>query len=387
MAAYVFNLGESIAATHSHTFQLLVSENDYAFGDSSSLKGKIVWVLVEEGGIFYLWARFSVERCEFTVTEVGDTHILIHADIRDSVYFLSSQDNDRNSSYQCSEIARGVSFGKLIQIDHDIEHRLQEIEREAGHVRRSMRLPPAGLLTSLSREYSTLGVGSVVASVLKESKCLFAVADLYRNPKFDDLNEYEFFTYCYVVKEMGFAESDVLDALTKAASSASRIGAVDLALKEIDPSRITSRKFESRQLAYQPSMDATENAEIRHQAILRDLALRVKERGFVPYETSSVDLVIKSKLKLQIVEIKSANEDNFLSQVKSGLYQLLLYAFACEKNGEVVADKWLVIETIPNHDCLRHAIDFLNYCGVRVLFFDVSVPWPKRVDGFDELLV
>lgn len=164
---------------------------------------------------------------------------------------------------------------------------------------------------------------------------------------------------------------------------------VDINLLPIDPDRIYARKFVARcqnPIDLADIAEKTEHAEKRHQDMLRDIVIRLKNLGFSPLQSSSIDLFVAAKSTFFLFELKSATAQNIMSQAAKGAFQLGCYmnALVGERcsSGKLV----LVLETtgVPRLD--SYVFDVLRTLGLSALFYDISKPWPNRLAGLENLV-
>jgi len=158
---------------------------------------------------------------------------------------------------------------------------------------------------------------------------------------------------------------------------------VDVDFSEIDPSTVYAREFvasEGRLPDLESALRKTEAAEELHQAMLRDIAMYLKNRSLSPYESGSIDLMISLNGIMKIFELKSSTVENILAQVSKGAFQIACYVNAMQLDYEPLSAA-LIIHTIDDKSLERFACDALKYLGVRYLIYDPKKAWPYRVEG------
>jgi hypothetical protein len=166
-------------------------------------------------------------------------------------------------------------------------------------------------------------------------------------------------------------------------------GNVDINFAPIDPTLIYARRYVARTESDFNNLDSvlkTEQAEAKHQEILRDVAGYVYDRGIVPNQSRSVDLALEVGGRLLICEIKSTSEANLLSQVSKGCFQLLAYRMAVRAASTIPVELVLIVEATRDTSSLEMLRAIAGDFGVRLVVYDESRPWPLRIDALDECL-
>jgi hypothetical protein len=159
---------------------------------------------------------------------------------------------------------------------------------------------------------------------------------------------------------------------------------VDLEFTEVEPEKIYAREFvASADHLYdlESALDKTSAAEELHQSMLRDITKYLKSIGIQPYESTSVDLMIRHDSKTKIYEIKSSSNDNLIAQASKGAFQIACYANAMAIEFSPLKTA-LILHKVSDLALEKFVTDALNYLGIRYYFYNPSFPWPKRIDGF-----
>ena len=163
---------------------------------------------------------------------------------------------------------------------------------------------------------------------------------------------------------------------------------VDDEFRDIDPKKIVARKFiaSAPDISLGFSLEKTEEAEKRHQHILRDVATHLLNSGMCPKESGSIDLALEIGEKIFVAEIKSATWKNFLSQGSKGLFQALSYAIAIRNAGWERVVEMLIMERKGADDDIHRLSQVGEKCGVRIFLYNEDEPWPERVEGLADFL-
>lgn len=158
---------------------------------------------------------------------------------------------------------------------------------------------------------------------------------------------------------------------------------VDTEFYEIEPGKIYAREFvsvDSKLRNLEEALKKTEHAEKIHQAMLKDISEFLITNGVTPYESSSIDLLYRSREKLNVFEIKSSNVDNILSQSSKGAFQLACYLNELGKDYDNLNAR-LVLHVTDSPELQDYAVEALRRLGIEVLFYDPSKSWPNRIQG------
>jgi hypothetical protein len=159
---------------------------------------------------------------------------------------------------------------------------------------------------------------------------------------------------------------------------------VDAELCEIVPENIYAREYVSDVLEVRSIDEAlykTEKAEAIHQAILKDISEYLIANGITPYESSSIDLLFCAKGLVNIIEIKSSNGNNILSQASKGAFQLACYLNEIKKDYDNLS-ACLVLQVVQSSELQMYVAEALSTLGIKVFFYDPSLSWPSRIKGF-----
>jgi hypothetical protein len=158
---------------------------------------------------------------------------------------------------------------------------------------------------------------------------------------------------------------------------------VDLNFENIDTKRIIARKFKAIQnyIDVNEILIKTEDAEKRHQDILRDISEYFISIGLIPKQTNSVDIALLGEKNNFLFEIKSINKKNILTQTSKGIIQLALYSQFMLSAGYMNIGKILVLENLLDNIKFKSLIiDSLKSMGISVLLYDDTKKWPNRLN-------
>lgn len=163
---------------------------------------------------------------------------------------------------------------------------------------------------------------------------------------------------------------------------------VDTNLRTLYPGKIIARKFLANGTSIDPRKvrDKIEVAEVRHQEIVKDVAVFLSSNSILPLESRSIDMAVKIKDGMCLMEVKSASTDNFLDQIEHAIFQLLRYEMALEGDGLNVQSRVVIIEPARTNQLLDYAIRLAAKVGITVLIYDRRHPWPMRTQGLMDVV-
>ena len=148
---------------------------------------------------------------------------------------------------------------------------------------------------------------------------------------------------------------------------------IDVDLVEVNPSTISSRLFvqySSDACINRELLQKTEDAEHRHQSILKHVANAILSLGLSPMKSYSVDLAVQTEKRLFIFEIKSTTPENYEKQAKKSFIQVLEYKMAFETSGHKNISPIAVIENADgNASIKKHLEDFADFLGINLMWF------------------
>ena len=110
------------------------------------------------------------------------------------------------------------------------------------------------------------------------------------------------------------------------------VPAIDTQLEEIHEDEVVARKF----IAGDPSRDpaaqaaAVDRAESLHQRAVRGLLRGLRMLEIIPLASRSVDIAYWHREVPRLIEVKSANANNLVGQVMTGIIQVLAYEVEME---------------------------------------------------------
>ena len=156
---------------------------------------------------------------------------------------------------------------------------------------------------------------------------------------------------------------------------------VDIDFTVLEPEKIYTREFVSSGNKFkdlETALRKTEHAEKIHQEMLKDIAKFLISKGIIPYESSSIDLMFRSKNKIKICEIKSTNLDNLLAQSSKGAFQLTCYIEKLIDTYDNIAPQ-LILRKTGNEEMESYIEKILSRMNVPVLYYDPNKSWPHRM--------
>jgi len=155
---------------------------------------------------------------------------------------------------------------------------------------------------------------------------------------------------------------------------------VDIDFRPIDVLKIYSRKFHAIDKAFNISsiMLKTEDAEKRHQDILRDIVNFLVENKLEPVQTNSIDFALITN-NITIFEIKTTNHDNVLAQIAKGVFQLVLYSQAIIDAGLKKPRKILILESTTTNEYFEYIKKVFVSLEIELVLYDRNKSWPDKL--------
>jgi hypothetical protein len=155
---------------------------------------------------------------------------------------------------------------------------------------------------------------------------------------------------------------------------------VDLEFTRIDPRSVYAREFiaSDRIVDLEAALAKTGMAEKLHQDMLRDIAEFMLSTGITPYETRSIDLIVRLEGRMNIYEIKSTNEANLFTQSAKGSFQLACYCEAMKNDYDYLRPV-LIIRKTHDGDSEEMCVNALRRLGITCLIYDYTQEWPYKV--------
>ncbi len=155
---------------------------------------------------------------------------------------------------------------------------------------------------------------------------------------------------------------------------------VDVNFELIKPDQIFARKYIAATDAFLEDnrLEKTENAEKRHQLMLKDISERILALGLSPLQSTSIDLAIKRNNLYSFFELKTTNCQNAISQAGKGVFQLGMYSTAAKQAGLILSDVFLIVEPI-NNEFDSFLYESVKSLGIKLIFYSAQKPWPERL--------
>lgn len=166
-------------------------------------------------------------------------------------------------------------------------------------------------------------------------------------------------------------------------------GLVDTNLVPIDVNTLYARKFvaqETTAIDMKEVLEKVERAEKRHQDMLRDISSHLISLGYVPLQSSSIDLSVETEKGMIVCELKSSTPDNAFSQSAKGSFQLFCYRAAFAEKGKNISNIVLVLEKAVDAPLEKYINSVLSQVGIITLFYDATKEWPDKLLGLASLL-
>lgn len=370
----------------------ILPKNEVGF-EPKTLSGRRLWVVLRgyEDRLFLLVKIKKVERI-IEGYYTGD--YWISPEITESIKLVSGY---ADAGKYATLITRSLGLG-LSELRSVDSYAFSELVR--GSIQTKLLPPDKRALSKIGFQLLPNNNRRLARSALRAVVSHFTLEQVWANGSGDRLGAFPNYACALITERMGSKPSpQIVDAL-KDFDPVSLIfseemrgpersfhnynpPSVDTEFSKIEPEKIYAREFvsvDSRLWNLEEALNKTEHAEKIHQAMLKDISEFLIQNGVTPYESSSIDLLYRSKGKLNVFEIKSSNVDNILSQSAKGAFQLACYLNELGKDYDNL-NAGLVLHMTDGLELQNYAVEALLRLGIEVMFYDPSKPWPSRVEG------
>lgn len=372
----------------------ILPKNEVDF-EPKSLAGRRLWVVLR-GHEDRLLLLVKIKKVERIIDGYYTGDYWISPEMTGSIKLVSDYDSaaryatqtTRSSRLGVSELSPEVSDALAALVRGSIQTKLLPPDR------RSLAQIDFQLLPSNGRRLAQSALRAVVSHLPLEQ--------VWANGTGDKLGAFSNYACALLTEKMGAKPSPDIVGDLKAFDPVSVIFAeekpgldggrharnnntpsVDTEFSEIEPGKIYAREFvsvDSKLRNLEEALNKTEHAEKIHQTMLKDISEFLIANGVTPYESSSIDLLYRSRDKLNVFEIKSTNVDNILSQSSKGAFQLACYLNELVKDYDDLNAR-LVLHVTESPELQKYAVKALRRLSIEVLFYDPSKPWPNRLQG------
>lgn len=353
--------------------------------DVVTLPGSLVYIVVRDREKDFLFARVSVDSVDECEDGGGNSlGYVLNVNAWASLRFIVSCEDRDAADYATIAFARfGLGLSRLTaahaaEADAAIRRHakilvIRPTEREISRLRPPVARCPSEMAASV---------------LLQEIASEFAVSELWGSARI--ANPLANFAVEYLRQHTGFVSDGKVDEVM--ADLAARefpckpeepcgLPLVNLIFEPIVTDAILARRFVAREgeVDLTANLKKTEEAERRHQAMLKDIAGYLLTCGMRVLQSPSVDLAFENGAGLSLFEIKSVCGENAVSQISKGLFQLLHYADALERCGRSVSECGLIIEANLSPEAQATYARILSRADVSLFVYDAAVEWPKRL--------
>lgn len=363
--------------------------------EPESLAGRRLWVVLR-GHEDRLLLLVKIKKVERVIEGYYSGDYLISPEMTGSIKLVSDYDGaaryatttTRTSRLGVSELSPEVSGALVLLVRSSIQTKLLPPDKY------SLSKVDFQLVPSNGRRLAQSALRAVVSHLTLEQ--------VWANGTGDRLGAFSNYACALLTEKMGTKPSSDIVGDLKAFDPVSMIFAedepgpesgrlarnhnkpnVDTEFSEIEPGKIFAREFvsvDSKLRNLEEALKKTEHAEKIHQAMLKDISEFLIANGVTPYESSSIDLLYRSRDKLNVFEIKSSDADNILYQSSKGAFQLACYLNELVKDYDDLNAR-LVLHVTESPDLQEYAVEALQRLGIEVLFYDPGKSWPNRIQG------
>ena len=372
------------------TYQLLLPHSMINSYDSQ-LCGNILWILKDVRNGTRVSARLHIVSTELLEDGPQVGSILIDANVDISMYYEPEDIMNKNAWTLATNDCDTLLRGKIQLVSYFHIKRFEDIiEKSVEH-----RLTPPNKLVLDYLDYTPKNndIHNYAKALARSLKKKYSVGDLYLHVRdSSELNVYDSVTIYYLRERFGCPDDTAKSCVNKlilerenaALNIRDATPRIDVFLRRIDPSQIFSRRFINSSNKHTgdyfvEQLRKTDQAEHRHQDILRDIVTILTRLGITSMETQSIDLAIETSCGLALFEVKSACQYNFLEQVTKGAIQILQYRFALQQAGESVCQTGLIVDSCRCYSAEKYLSSFLNSIGIDLLLYCDEDDWPNRL--------
>lgn len=400
MTAFVWGFPlERLFAVTSFPGQFVCSPDEMG-SDPSALTGSRIWLLANSTEGYSLFGHLVVESVS-VIQEGRDKGFFILEANRLCSFRILPHDPDLLNPWivRTPAIYNGIS-----SCSAQLEASLFDVIR--GNTRITYGVPRRSKVILLPKAPSGFSSSAIVRHYFQEALSRFALGELARSEQDPDLTPYGIIVSINctapeygqnVFSELtqidsqikSLLESGGFDRIRHALQTPSPFSLVDTTLTTLVPETIVARDFlpTNHDIDLGAALAKTQDAEFRHQAILRDIARFLSSKGIHPLESRSVDIAYWKSESLILAEIKSATATNFLDQVRRGIIQLLEYGLAFKQEGCHIGTTTLIVEAIKSPLNMQYCRKLASYANIELLIYDENAAWPDRVERISEVML
>ena len=353
---WIFNeaaLGSGVNGTFSLEYHIPAAKLKV---DPTNLVGSRLWLVIRNNNDSYLYAMLTPSTIELYEDGKYRDDYLLNSEAFSSVRFLPRYDS--RGPWELSAFSGDEEIRSCTEAEETILRELINKNRRVGFAQPSRAVLESVPTTSyddlehsvpdqLASTLRTVAFGDVsqVRSFPESISAFGGVALSILKSTHPALSETEMVRLIASLDPMAKVANEpqkFRQEVGRALSSLPPI--VDTFLEEIDPEKISPRKF----VAHTPNLsqdwlDKTNKAEKAHESILKDVVLRMKSKGFKTKKSNSFDLFAESGDSRLLFEVKSSTEDNAVSQGEKGIIQLLRYSIALSKSSDFEGVRFLLL--------------------------------------------
>lgn len=353
---------------------------------ASSLAGSVVFVFLKGRNGDFLSRQLSIQSVERVIDETLFKGYMLNVNLLASFVITAKYSSSNMNCRLDSPLELPLGISELDEMTHNAI--LEKIKLNSAirftHPRAESLIvkKPANILnptiTSASLLIKTViqnhALDSIWGSVDFPNPFINFTYEYLRQWNVDNLTTWKKTLRNYLIQNAGNKITGIRQPIDSCPE-------VDINFEKVNPDFIFTRSFVSRadESDCHNSLEKTENAEKRHQEILKDISLRLMALGLIPMQSSSIDLAIRNAdSSYSFFEIKTTHSKNAIAQSGKGAFQLAIYSYAANKAGLDIKSCCLIIESI-NDEFNSFLNGSLNILGIPLLIYDSNKDWPNRL--------
>ena len=350
------------------------------------IAGSMVFIILRGARGDVLFKKVHVKKVEEQLRESSDEPegLLLSANFFRSFGIAMDYRSGLDSYMLDSPSSRTLGFNAISKTEAE-----EFMELIISRISSRMKVPTSDFFSSIDQNIlNDLDDTSFSAQVFKEMTKRYAITSIWGSVKI--VNPYVNFSACFtklsgtrntkhIIEQLQVFAKDLF-TIDEAKPTADRF-IVDLDFTPIDISKIRARRFIAAEPTWDmnSSMMKTEDAERKHQDILKDISEFFIRQGLVPEQSASIDLALRSEEQCTIFEIKTLNLENISSQVAKGIFQLATYAQAMLNAKLDSPRKVLILEDLNSLGMQDFIQKTALSLGIEILFYNSRLEWPDRL--------
>lgn len=365
----------------------LIIPHAQASGLQYRIKGETIWIVDNSEG--WLLAKVVVSQTTEFIEGINKGDFLVHLDYSQSIRVgarkLDVRESVQSYARGLNELEEELHFSWLESVLSLVETRFVPPKVD------SLKVPFEHQVQGI-----TIGLENTTMAFLIQR---MSVDEVWRSEKKTSYGPYALFAIT-LLKSCGLSVDEAqeeflnqidpisqLERIPGADINTSKGTRVDLFFSEIDSSLVTYRQFADRGSIHdkKSAISMLNDAERRHQHVLKWLSEYIASMDLIPQQSNSVDLLVNKGRATLLCEIKTIRDANLEGQIAKGIFQVIKYELAMAgRFGEVTTV--LIVEGRTTQDELIQANRVAERIGVELIWVGDSTTDGLHIHQFHSLL-